>query len=428
MGVGPITESDYRIDFTQNVELTLERIPFAIALLNGVLGVIIAQFALFFAISFIAMTVILLKMMNRKKKPKQYYGIAIIGLVMSGFLFLPLFLTPHYNDTAGQSFTDAFGDDWQEINPDVEDYFLKTPYSLPGYFLGSRPKDCELKADVQLFDGAESEHSQDKHIELYFDVYWPKGNGNDLPGKNSILIWIHGGGWMLGDKGNYRIQFNKYFAAQGYVVYDVQYGLLELPFDIGIDIDMSMVAADHKVGEFDIDDQIRHIGLFTQYIAKDSNKYSAAELDGNLSSVIVHGMSAGGQLSSATALAISSGNYLNYFSPDITIKGYVPYFPGNGMPDTIQMGGDTKLINPDMLVDETSPPCLIFHGTSDGLAGPEISTEFKKAYVDNGNDKCAILWAPLAGHASEIYFSGHYNMVFTYYMERFMYLCVIDEI
>ena len=43
-------------------------------------------------------------------------------------------------------------------------------------------------------------------------------------------------------------------------------------------------------------------------------------------------------------------------------------------------------------------------------------------YHKEGNDHCAILWAPLGGHGCDSYYSGYYNQVFIYYMERFMYL------
>jgi hypothetical protein len=58
----------------------------------------------------------------------------------------------------------------------------------------------------------------------------PLDRGEDLPGQNSTLIRIHGGGWVSGDKGGSNmVQMNKYFAAQGYIVFDIQYGLYDSP-------------------------------------------------------------------------------------------------------------------------------------------------------------------------------------------------------
>jgi acetyl esterase/lipase len=424
MGIGPITESNYQVDFTQHIDITFDRFIKALALLSGAVGVIVAQFALFFAIIFLSATVLLLKMINKKRKPKTYYGIAMLGLVISGVNLLPLCFTPYYIITAEQSFADAFGDDWRsKIDPDIEKYFLPTPFSLPGYFLGSRPKDCKVSPNNLYFNGSISSIPEDKNIRLYFDVYWPKGDRTGLPGKNSIIIFIHGGGWMLLDKGIYRVHLNKYLAAQGYIVYDIQYGLLNLPFNVE-----APVTPKYTIGDFDINDQIRHIGNFTHYIAEAANKFSASELGGNLSSMFIQGMSAGGHLTCTTALAIASNNYTNFFSTAINVKGYVPYYPGNGIPDTMMMGGDDELINPEKLVNGSSPPALIFQGLSDGLSTPQIAIRFKGAYEANNNKKCAIIWFPLAGHGSDAYFTGYYNQIFTYYMERFLYLRVNDLI
>ena len=44
-----------------------------------------------------------------------------------------------------------------------------------------------------------------------------------LPGGNSVLIRIHGGGWKSGDKGLMNnAQMNKYYSL--HVVFDIQYG------------------------------------------------------------------------------------------------------------------------------------------------------------------------------------------------------------
>ncbi len=425
MGIGPITESDLTFDFTQHMDLSWDLLPFGLALLNGVIGIVVAQFAVLFGISFLCASILLLKMINKKKHPMIYRSIGVLGLVITGINLAPLCLTPYYIATSEQSFAEAFGVNWKEnIDPNAEQYFLPSQFSIPGYFLGMRQKDCGLATDILYFNGSISSYSQDKNITLKFDVYWPKSESSNLPGKNSTLIWIHGGGWMLGDKGNYRVTMNKYFAAQGYIVYDIQYGLIRIPFNV----DAGILAADYKVGDFDINDQVRHIGNFCQYISNPLNPYSASKLGANLSSTFIHGGSAGGHLTCASTLAIWSNNYTNWFGSAITIKGYVPYYPGNGIPDTMMLDGDDNLINPEKMVNGTSPPCLIFHGTSDGLATPAISIRFKNAYTASNNKECAILWAPLGGHAADIFYAGYYNQVFTYYMERFLYLCVNDYI
>ena len=95
MGIGSLVDSDYSIDFTQSIDITIDKLPHALSLLNGGIGVLVAQFGVFFGIVFLCATVLLLKMMNRRKHRKRYYSIAMLGLVISGMHMLPLILTPY---------------------------------------------------------------------------------------------------------------------------------------------------------------------------------------------------------------------------------------------------------------------------------------------------------------------------------------------
>jgi len=394
----------------------------------GVIGMVVTQAGIFFCFTFLATTVLLLKVKNRKKSPKTYYATALIGLTISGVMIVPLCLTPQFVISAEISFAEAFGADWRDkIDPEIErNYFMSTQFSLPGYFLGIPPKDCDYKADVLFMNGSLSTNFPvDENITLRFDVYWPKGSRTGLPGKNAILIFIHGGGWAKGDKGGLRIIWNKYFAAQGYVVYDIQYGLQSRSWSEGTRLDAGLETVK---GNFSINDMVRHVGNFTQYISDPANAYSASAVSGDLSAVFTNGGSAGGHLTCATALAIASGEYIGWFGPNVTIKGYIPLYPGNCLPSLVGIPGEARLICPDQLVKANSPPCLVFHGTGDGLCNPKIAQDFKDAYTNVDNQKCAVLWAPLAGHGGDAYFTGYYGQILLYYMERFMYLCVNDFI
>jgi predicted esterase len=208
------------------------------------------------------------------------------------------------------------------------------------------------------------------------------------------------------------MQMNKYFAAQGYVVFDIQYGLDRNPL-FGLD----PLTPDYKKGNFDIDDMMRHIGVFTKYLVLHANEYGA-----NLNSVFVSGGSAGGHLASAVALAITSGNYTDIFGTGLTIKGLIPFYPANGQMVFFGISGSDEFKNPEKLIDQNSPPCLIFQGTHDILNYFSISERIRDIYRAKGNSEVAILWMPFGGHASDFYFTGYYNQIFLYFMERFMYI------
>lgn len=206
-------------------------------------------------------------------------------------------------------------------------------------------------------------------------------------------------------------QTHKYFAAQGYVVFDVQYGLN--------DQDQFLKFAsvpDGLSGPFDIDDMVRHLGIFTTYLA-DNHEDFGADID----SVFVSGGSAGGHLASALALGSASGEYPDLIDPRISVQGLIPFYPANDLSPYRNIGRKDELVDPNQLVDENSPPVLLFQGDRDGFVNPQVAKNFKQAYLDESNEDFAILWMPYGAHASDIYFPGHYNQTFIFYMERFMY-------
>jgi len=369
-------------------------------------AIVVGQFGIFFSIIFFANTILLLKLKHRQWNSRKFYRTAMCGVLVSGLLLTPLFLTQFSINNIERNFSITFGSDWKEKIPsEVNNYFLETPFSLSSYFFGIPPKDCIIEKNIQFYN--------EEGIQLYFDAYMPLNGGEGLPGENSIIIRIHGGAWVSGDKGLMNMmQMNKYFAAQGYIVFDIQYGIAENPLYL-----LDPLTPTYKKGNFNIDDMMRHIGVFTNYITVHTDDYG-----GNLDSVFLSGGSAGGHLACAAALAIASGDYTDLFSADLTIKGLVPFYPANDLMNFFGIGGSDVFKNPEKLIEGDSPPCLIFQGTHDIINYFGICQDIQNTYFSKGNGNCAILWMPFGGHASDFYFTGYYNQIFLYYMERFMYL------
>ncbi|MHA1618795.1 MAG: alpha/beta hydrolase [Promethearchaeota archaeon] len=392
-------------------------------------GIMAGMMGIFFGIVDLAFTGILLisisylwshregKQILTRKKAYVLGVIAILGLLIASMSFLPLLSTPNFIHNAENDFNEAFdpsfGGDWQSgIPSSVEDSnFLSAPFQLAGYILGSPTYDCITLKDILYFNGSTSTYSQDNAITLYFDAFLPPNNGQGLPGENSTLIRFHGGGWVIGDKALQNMnQMNRYFAAQGYCVFDIQYGLNNVST-----LFASIPGTPTNVlGNFTLDDILRHIGNFTFFLEEHAEEYGA-----NLDSVFISGGSAGGQLTSATALSLTHGNY-SIFSSALTVKGQIPYYPANNAQLDFILSSRPEWINPDLLVDVNSPPCLIYQGDRDSLY-PRALTH-QQAYFNLGREDCAFLVFRYAGHASDLYFMGYYSQVFLYYMERFMYL------
>ncbi|MHA1414888.1 MAG: alpha/beta hydrolase [Candidatus Heimdallarchaeaceae archaeon] len=362
-------------------------------------------------------------LINISNKRSKYFKakialIVVFGLTFTSLSFVPAAYTPYTIKQAELEFSNAFnpyfGGDWKKVleNSGFTDYFLDSPFQLTGYFLGIGDFDVQVITNVLYFDGSKSNYSVDKDIKLYFDAYLPKQTSETLPGKNSTIIRIHGGGWVLGDKGQLNVQMmNRYLAAQGYCVFDIQYGLNNETPVFG----KLKIGPENVYGQFTIDDMIRQIGNFTFYLEEHAEEYRA-----NLDKVFISGSSAGGQLALATALSIDSGNYTEIFSNKLRIKGIIPYYPANNVKYEFATKSREEWANPSLLINNSSPPCLIFQGEKDRLI--EESELIKNSYLKTGRTDCALLTFPYAGHAADIYFPGHFNQVFLYYMERFLYL------
>ena len=373
------------------------------------------QFGIFLSFIFLGNLFLLLKMNWVRKNTKRYKIIGILGILSSSFLIVPLIAMPSAQTIAKKNFSDAFGDEWQQKIPDESEinYFLETPFTIPQYFLGVPPKDCKIGKDITFYE--------DNDLKLKYDVYIPKLNPDNLPGEGSVLIRLHGGGWDINDKGaGNMLQMNKYFSAQGYIVFDVQYA----QYDIGFNLPNT---PEYLLGDYSIDDIVKSLGYFTKFLANNSEEYdgdnSSQEPNLNLDSVFISGGSAGGQLTCALGWGITSGQYTEIFGTNLTIKGIIPFYPANGMMKWFNIEvEDNDLGNPERLIDKKSPPCLIYQGTHDILNWFHIAEGIKEKYTEVGRKDCAIIWLPGGGHASDIYFNGYYNLLFLYYMERFMYL------
>ena len=382
-------------------------------------GVFAGQAGIFFGIGFLGTSLIFLRVTRSFQQIKILSGvICLIGILISGICFLPLLSTPRFAQNAENAFSErfnpVFSSDWNSeiLKSGQNDYFLQTPFSLAGYFLGSPNYDCIVNRDVLYLDGISSNYSVDTGVQLYFDAYLPSEPADNLPGNNSTLIRIHGGGWTIGDKGlGNVVTMNRYFAAQGYCVFDIQYGLNNGPENMGI----PFITPSNVLGNFSLDDMMRHIGAFTFFLEEHQDDYGA-----NLDSVFISGGSAGGQLACATALSIQNGSYGDTFSDAFTIKGLIPYYPANNITMSFAHESKPEWKNPELLVSNQSPACLIFQGDQDHLITRAKS--FENTYLEQNNREISVLIFPFAGHANDLYFPGYYNQVFLYYMERFMYL------
>ncbi|HMG90405.1 MAG TPA: alpha/beta hydrolase [Chryseolinea sp.] len=198
-----------------------------------------------------------------------------------------------------------------------------------------------------------------KHL---LDIYLPK----DVKPNTPVVIWVHGGAWMLNDK----------YADMGYMSNTIR-SILEKGYVLAsIDYRHSTTAI--------FPAQIQDCYQALEFLHNNASKY---KLDKN--KFVLFGFSAGGHL--ASLLALSINNNVSEFYPqkkktNFKIKAVMDFYGPSDFLSMTAMGdpemkGDpistllgstpikrpdiSKLASPSNYVDKDDPPFIIVHGEKD---------------------------------------------------------------
>ena len=363
----------------------------------------------------VSSTIILLKTISNRRitHPKQYYAVALIGFLIAGLNSISMLATPYTIINANSEFDEVFGKGWEEKIPDsAKDQFLPVPYNIPSHFLTIKREGFKVEKDILFYDG--------EGIKLHFDVYFPTVNPNELPGKGGIIINLHPGAWSSGGKGTWNmISTSQYLASQGYIVFDIEYGLIEWFKYVAPAPD----TPEYVYGDFTIEDQVRHIGIFTKKLASEyASTYKA-----NLDSVYFMGRSAGAHLAGVCGLGYNDKYHSGTFSSLITVKGIIPLYCPPAAPDSLleetreQNEARFNAYALSKLADKNDPPLILFQGSSDGQVKIEWVVEME-IEIEAAGASCCLLIFPFAGHANDFVLDTNIGQVWMYYLERFLYL------
>ncbi|MHA1256870.1 MAG: alpha/beta hydrolase [Promethearchaeota archaeon] len=187
-----------------------------IAALNFILPMIILTLILSLPI----VTLLLYKLIP-KEHNKILKSITIMGFILTMSFSLPFLTTPISIIDANMQFSDAFGGKWNEFHPAVEEEFLDMHQVLIESWFGAPDPD----PDSWRLD-SNRVYKETEDYKLKFDVYYPGPKAAQFIGEKATIIFMHGGGFTFGDKTN-NVMYFKYFAAQGYVVFSIDYRLVE---------------------------------------------------------------------------------------------------------------------------------------------------------------------------------------------------------
>ena len=211
----------------------------------------------------------------------------------------------------------------------------------------TEPENIERVCDIPYIDDGNRYHQ--------FDVYYPQQEGVKFP----VIIDVHGGGWMYGDK-----ELNKMYclhlAKRGFAVFNISYTL-------------------HPTAT--VNDQIKEVMQALKVISETMEAYPC-----DTNNIMLTGDSAGGQLAVYAAALLSSEKLRGIFEtvdPEMKLKfllltSPVSYMNADGIMGvyTRKMWGDdykAKRTYPYMNLDSilpfaSFPPTLMVTSSGDFMA------------------------------------------------------------
>ena len=186
------------------------------------------------------------------------------------------------------------------------------------------------------------------------DVYYPENATGDLP----VIIDIHGGGWMYGDK-SLNEYYNLSLADRGFVVFSISYRL---------------------VPDVTVNEQLKDCMDALKWISENMENYPC-----DAKNIMLTGDSAGGMLAAYSAVLLQSEELRNIFEvtdTDMELTALLLTSPVPNMNDgdvtdivkTILWGMDYKskatcgYMNFDQIIDYAKlPPTYLITSSGDGL-------------------------------------------------------------
>ncbi len=410
------------------------------------------------AFFYIVPTFIILRFhFSGKKKIYKLIVIGICGLLVVTSL-MPTFGAYTTISRAERQFKDEYGANYNKYLLEDHPDMMKEAYSLYDN-LNVIPDDSKIEIDDNI------KYYENEDDKFYFDYYGPKHPDKDLP----VIIKLHGGAWVLGNKGPvFNVPLSKYLAAHGYVVLDVEYGLADFNkaadksgfgslgdmLETAVSINPKLkenVLPDYKKN-YKIQDQVEIIGEFTKFLAEHADDYHA-----DIDNVFLMGSSAGAHMASVIGAGYNSTKFNNTFSQDLTIRGIILFYPPTDlikMRDAMEDGslgampgvakGFTYCIDPNGKMSDKEltrelkkysaayliqdddveiAPILILHGEYDNLVPYKAQAVDFYHIAKDHHRKCILLSFPYSGHAFDVPNSQSYGwQVSTYYTERFLAL------
>ncbi|NHJ46983.1 MAG: alpha/beta hydrolase [Asgard group archaeon] len=346
-------------------------------------------------------------------------------------VFIPFFYIRRTNRMLHETMEENLGTDYlQYIDPFIESSYIKNVrFQFKQYFVGIRKR--IYSKTVEKIKNVVYKEVEGKELKL--DIYKPRRDG-----KFPIIIFIHGGGFVVGSKDNRKNERLGYMLADlGYTVLSVDYRLTPLKYltskkaNLKEDLLICNMVAD-----------IRDAILYAQIHAN--------EIKGNPMELFLFGRSAGGHLALLTAVSC----FGKFYGLDSTIDGKVIEYKilgvvafyavtdftslfnyygkqnlaqlimdrsVGGTPDTIQYY--YSAFSPITYVTEKNrnsiPPVFLATGGKDRMVSPEQSRSLYDR-LQAIDIQSVLLDLPWANHAFDNIISGPGGQLVLKYLSQFL--------
>ncbi len=404
--------------------------------LFGTLVMCIVPVLAIYSFFFYPIIVIVLVRLHKREGKVKWLPL-VLGVVILSFQVLPFTGISSTIESGENQFLQEFGADYLDQIPEsVKSTFKSKPFDLWKMFNNHETFECNITKDCGPYLTVDGYND-----EFFFDYYCPTSGAGPFP----TIINIHGGAWVIGNKGSEnRPTESRYLASRGYAVFDIQYGLGRFPedplADWALGLVQSMLGRGMLNKSYSIPEiAVQILGNFTDYLVA-----HAAEYKVNTSCIYVTGGSAGAHL---TGLFLGWNNtYREVFNQTLKLKGLILYYcPANmthlyyahvndplnmlvdldahlakvlgGTPDANASLFDA--ISPVELVDSSAPPCLILHGEKDNMVPYVEAVQLKEA-LDAAGATAVLISLPYHGHAFDFPFNSPGSQISMYFMERFL--------
>ena len=264
-----------------------------------------------------------------------------------------------------------------------------------------RPRSVERLRDISYADDASRAHR--------LDIY--RRAGPERPAAAPVLLYFHGGAWVMGDKREQGIPMLEHLAERGYVCVTANYALspkARWPRHV---LDCKLALAWVK----------QHI----------------ADYGGDPGLVFLSGGSAGGHLAALLALTANDPVWQPGFEDeDTTVAACIPMYGVYDFvdPDRIGNANLTPILerrvfeqaaadafaaaSPISRVGESAPPFFVVHGRHDVLVPVESARAFVRALRAHSTEPVAYAELPLTQHAFDNFWSPR-TVHFVHALEHF---------